>query len=543
MNKVAHYLQEHLSGEVLTSQDARRHLSCDASILTVTPSIVIYPRSESDVRKATRFTWQLAERGKVIPITARGSGTDLTGAALGEGIMLVFPAHMNKILELDPKTGGVAVQPGVNFGKLQQTLYTHGRFLPSYPASLDYSTIGGAIANNASGDKSVKYGATRNYVRSLRVVLANGEVIETRRISKRELGKKLGLGTMEGDIYRAIDGLIEENKDLIEGSVKDVSKNSAGYAIADVKHKDGSFDLTPLIVGSQGTLAIVTEAVVDTEPHVPSTSLMIAEFDTIESASEAVLKLRASSPSPSVLEMVDQNLLNFIDENNTNQLKGAVDKPFSKVMLFIEFDDAKHQKKAVKKAGKIIDSLGGKYAVETDMDQQDNFWKIRESVSTLTSYSKGETRHLPIIEDAIVPVEQLPAFVNGIYETFESLKLDVAIWGHIGDGNLHVMPLLNVGQVGDRQKIFKLMKTYFSMVISLGGSITGQHGDGRVKAPFLVEQYGQDVYALFEQVKSAFDPHGILNPGVKIGVTENDIKPLFRKDYSLAHLYDYLPRL
>src|SRR3982751_4000982 len=169
MSKVAHYLQEHLVGEVMTSADARRYFSTDASVLSLTPSLVTYPRNENDVRKTARFAWQLAERGRVIPITARGSGTDQSGAALGSGIMLVFPAHMNRIVELDPKNGVIVVEPGLNYGRLQQTLHTHERVVPSYPASYEYSTIGGAVANNAGGEKTLKYGATRGYVRSLRV--------------------------------------------------------------------------------------------------------------------------------------------------------------------------------------------------------------------------------------------------------------------------------------------------------------------------------------------------------------------------------------
>ncbi|MCA9328056.1 FAD-binding oxidoreductase, partial [Candidatus Saccharibacteria bacterium] len=166
MSKVAHYLQEHLVGEVMTSADARRYFSTDSSVFMQPPSIIVYPRNENDVRKTTRFAWQLAERGRTIPITARGAGTDLSGAAIGSGIMLVFPAHMNRIVELDQKTGVVVVEPGLNYGRLQQTLQTHERFLPPYPASIEYSTIGGAVSNNASGEKSVKYGVTTDYVKA-----------------------------------------------------------------------------------------------------------------------------------------------------------------------------------------------------------------------------------------------------------------------------------------------------------------------------------------------------------------------------------------
>ena len=228
MSKIAHYLQEHLVGEVMTSTDARRYFASDASIIALPPALVVYPRNENDVRKTARFTWQLAERGRVIPITARGAGSDQTGASLGNGIMLVFPAHLNRILELDTKSGAVTIEAGINYGKLQQTLQTHGRFLPPYPASLEYSTVGGAIANNSSGEKSVKYGDTRRYVTSVRAVLANGEVIETGRLNKRDFGRKLGLATFEGELYRAVDTLLEESRDALTSLERKITKNNAG---------------------------------------------------------------------------------------------------------------------------------------------------------------------------------------------------------------------------------------------------------------------------------------------------------------------------
>src|SRR4051812_17205266 len=216
MSKVAHYLQEHLLGEVTDSPEVRRHFAQDASILRLAPAIVVYPRNETDVRKTARFAWQLAERGRRLAITARGGGSDTSGAALGRGIMLVFTAHMNRILTLDPKKEFVALEPGVTYEKLEQTLNTHGLFLPPYPGSKHFATIGGGIANNAIGEKSVKYGATGDFVDELRVVLANGEVIETGPLSKRELNHKLGLPSMEGQIYRDLDVLLEDNAATVE---------------------------------------------------------------------------------------------------------------------------------------------------------------------------------------------------------------------------------------------------------------------------------------------------------------------------------------
>lgn len=544
MSKVAHYLQEHLIGEVMTSSDARRYFATDTSILTLTPAIVVYPHNENDVRKTARFTWQLAERGRVIPITARGSGTDQAGGAIGSGIVIIFPAHMHKILELDPKTGSVAVQPGLNYGKLQQTLQTHGRFLPPFPASIEFSTIGGAMGNNAAGEKSVKYGSTRTFVRALRVVLANGEVIETGRINKRELSKKMGLNSMEGEVYRALDKLLEENKELIAKTKLDTTKNSSGYYLTDIKQKDGSLDLTPLFIGSQGTLGIITEAVIDTEPYNPATTLIVASFDDVERAAKAVLDLRKLPDMPSAIEMVDGNLLNFIDQHNPNQLKGTLEKPFHKIMLLIEFDNfnARSQKRMAKKSKKIIEDYGGSCQIETDPEQQDHLWRIRHSAASVTAFSDNNAKALPLIEDGVVPVAKFVEFLTGAYAIFDKYNLQVAVWGHAGDANLHMQPFLDLSQLGDRQKLFRIMEDYHHLVISLGGSTNGEHGDGRLRAPFVRQQFGEEAYELFVAVKKIFDPYNTLNPGVKTGVTLEDIKPMMRQEYSMKHLYEHMPR-
>lgn len=544
MNKVAHYLQEHLDGEVMTSSDVRRYFATDGSILQVVPSVVVYPRGETDVRKAARFSWQLAERGRVIPITARGAGTDQSGAALGNGIVLAFLAHMNRVLEYDGKSGVVVVEPGANYGKLQQTLITHGRFLPPFPASLEYSTLGGAVGNNAAGEKSVKYGATNEYVRGLRVVLANGEVIETGRLGKRELGKKLALTNFEGEVYRAVDALIEEHKNTIAKAYRNVTKNAAGYNIAEVRLKDGSFDLTPLFVGAQGTLGVVTEIVLDTEIHNTVKTLYAVRFADIKNAAEAVKRLRKLPSLPSSVEMVDGNLLTQVDEINANQLKGLVKKPFPALIMLVEFDDTNErtQKRLSKKAEKIFNELGEGFISELDAKAQEKLWRIRDMSAVVMSHSIDKARPLPVIEDGVVPVEKIGEFLSGIYDLFERNKMRPAVWGHAGDANLHVQPFLDLSAVGDRQKLFRVINEYYELVIKLGGSTSGQHNDGRLRAPFLPELYGKDLYEVFQKVKKIFDPHGILNPGVKIDVTMEAVKPLLRSEYSLHHLYDHMPR-
>lgn len=543
MSKVAHYLQDHLLGEVMDSVDARRYFSTDTSILALTPAMVVYPRNESDVRKTARFAWQLAERGRVIPITARGSGTDQAGASLGAGIVMAFPAHMNHITEMDDKSGLVTMQAGTNYGKVQETLYTHGRFLPPFPASYEYSTIGGAVANNASGEKSFKYGSTRDYVRGLRVVLANGEIIDTGRLSKRDLSKKLGLTNFEGEIYRALDALIEENNKVIEAMDPDVTKNAAGYALSEIKHRDGSFDLTPLFVGSQGTLGIVTEVTMQSEMHNPRPTLFVAHLDSLDQTQNLLLELRGLPEVPSAVEMVDDHLLQLVEKLNPNQLHDVVEKPFPKVMLFVEFDNPERvQKKILKKARKILERYATHVQMETDPIEQEKLWAIRHSSAVVSAHSEGRIKALPIIEDGVVPPERFGDLVEGVYQIFARNHLQAAIWGHAGDANLHMQPFLDLSQVGDRQTAFRVMEEYYSLLMSLGGSTSGQNGDGRLRAPYLPKLYGPEVYSIFQKIKQIFDPYAILNPGVKIDVKMDDVKRMIRTSYTIEHLSDHLPR-
>ncbi len=540
MNKVAHYLQEHVVGEVMTSSDARKYFSTDNSIFNLTPSVIVYPKNENDVRKTARFVWQLAERGRLIPITARGSGTDLTGAALGSGILLVFPAHLNHVQFFDQKEGVVTVEAGVNFGKLQQLLLTYDRFLPPAPASLEYSTVGGAVANNSSSMRSLKYGDMRTYIKSLRVVLANGEVIETGRLNKKELNRKLGLATFEGEIYRSVDTLLEENRELIGKSILNVTRNVAGYDIADIKQPNGSFDLTPLFAGSQSTLGLTTEITLDTEPIAEEPVLITAYLDNIKDVESVVVELKGLEDSPSAVELVDGNLLSLVSSINGNYLKDVIAPPYPKFIILIEFNGGK-LKKLIKHTTKLLTKYTDRIVIEDDPEKQQTIWKLRESSALLSGHNQGQLNPLPLIDDAIVPVNKLGSLLSAIYTQFSKEHLQVAIWGHAGDGNLHLQPYLNLGQVGDRQKAFRMLDEYSRTIRELGGSTTAQYNDGRLRGPYVDKIYPDDVYKLFQKIKKIFDPYNTLNPGVKINVSLDEVKPLVRNEYSLDHIYDHLP--
>lgn len=542
MSKVAHYLQEHLLGEVTDSPEVRRHFAHDASILQMMPAAVIYPRNESDVRKTARFAWQLAERGRVLPITARGGGSDTSGAAIGSGVILVFMAHMNRILALDPKKQFVVVEPGATYDKLEQTLYTHGLFLPPYPASKYYATVGGGLANNSIGEKSVKYGALGEYVEQLRVVLANGEIIETKPLSKRELNKKLGLSTLEGNIYRSIDTLLEDNADLLKRikSERQVWFNSTAYNLADIKTKKG-FNLTPIFIGSQGTLGIVTEATFEVIPYNPVTRMALVSLEKLRDLDELLPKFLELKPS--ILDMINREAIAQITRINSSQLAGVIGNPRAAIHLIIEFDDPKDgaQKKEMKKLKKMVEKVEGFWQTAETPEDQDKIWKIRQSVSTLLNHVQGQTKAIPLGEDLSIPVGRLSEFLEKIAQIYRAAELKPIAWGHAGIGVVRMYPMLDLGQIGDRQKLFRLADAVYSMTIKMGGSISAGSGEGRVRAPYAKFEYGDEMHKLMLEVKKIFDPYGLLNPGVKTASNEQ-VKSMLRGSYNLDHRHEHLPR-
>jgi FAD/FMN-containing dehydrogenase len=242
--------------------------------------------------------------------------------------------------------------------------------------------------------------------------------------------------------------------------------------------------------------------------------------------------------------MVDEQLLRLVDQLSPAQLKDVIDKPLPKIVLLVEYDsmNARAQKRAVKKADKTLQKYAASHRRETNAIEQEKLWRIRHASATVVAHTEGNLRAIPFIEDGVVPVAQFEAYITGIYELFRKYHLNVAIWGHAGDGNLHIQPFLDLSQVGDRQKVFKLADEYYSLVIKLGGTTSGEHGDGRLRAPFLPYVYGKEMYAVLRKIKECFDPHNILNPGVKFGTSTDDLKGMLRQEYSLGHLYNHLPR-
>ncbi|QQG51341.1 MAG: FAD-binding oxidoreductase [Candidatus Saccharibacteria bacterium] len=540
MSKVASYLQEHILGEVTTNPAILKAMSRDGSVLQVMPEMVIYPRTTNDIRKVARFAWQLAEKGHTLPLTARGNGADETGGAIGKGIIISLPAHMNRIFELDPKQKLVRVQPGVNASALHEALMLQGIGIPALPSSALYSTIGGAVANNASGPLSGKYGSVGDWTHQLEVVLATGDVLQTGRISKKELNKRKGMGTFEGEIYRNLDNLIEDNKQLIDEHLGSEIRDNVGYAaVARVKQKDGSFDLTPLFAGSQGTLGIISEMIMKGEFMSIHTGIAVAAFNDDHAARDALDQLRRLEPA--FLEYYEGDLFKMAAaEGRTYSFNKDLEAEPSAVVV-VGFDDfnerARHKK--LKKIEKVLNA----YATVAVADGEDvsELMAVR-GVTAFSHVPAAKDASAPaIVDGAFVPNERFEDFSAAVHALAEKMDVALPLQYRALDGIVCARPVLHLNKVGDKQKIFKLLDEYGSLVDHHGGHMIGEDGEGRLKAKFAYKALDPKIIELFESIKGIFDPYGILNPGVKQEAEVRQLVPQLRSDFDIASIADYVP--
>jgi len=537
MSKITQYLNEHILGEVTSNESVRQRFSRDGSVLSITPEFVVSPRVTNDIRKVARFTWQLAEKGHVLPLTARGGGSDKTGASIGKGAIVNMLAHLNNIIfiNLKNKDQFVHVQPGVTFKTLNDTLNSHGMIMPTYPYS-SYSTVGGAVANNYGGPLSGKYGQTGDWVKRLEVVLANGDLIETSRISRHDLNKKKGLQTFEGELYRKIDGLIEDNQSLIADKISKDSRDNAGYpGIAKVKERDGSFDLTPLIVGSQGTLGIISEIVLRTDFYNSDESLIVATFSDAEVARDAADILAALQPV--ALELIDGQLF---DTARTYGKKYAFDSAAAVLVAdFNDYSDSSRRRKT-KHAIKKLAKLNATVMTSTDHAIEE-LNAIREVGSVVMQPETKEQSMPSLIDGSSVPANRREEFLTAMGELASKHHISLPYVIKWLDGVIYARPALNLNQVSDKQKVFKLVSDYAELVVKFGGNVTVDSGEGRLKANAAYAQIDQDVLDIYDQVRLAFDPYGTLNPGVK---QKSDLKTEISQlnpNYNSADFAKYSP--
>ena len=533
MSKVAEYLQEHILGEVVTNSAILDAMSHDASMLQARPEIVVYPRLTNDIRKVARFAWQLAEKGHTMPITIRGGGTDTTGGAIGNGVILSTKAHMNALLEFDQKQKLIRVQSGLTTATLNAALALQGMGIPAFTGMSQYGTVGGAVGKDAGGILAGSVGTARDWTHQLEVVLANGDVLQTERISKRELNKRKGLQTFEGEVYRGIDGLIEDNKQLIEQHIGIDTPDTSGYSgIAKVKQRDGSFDLTPLFLGSQGTLGIVSELILKCDYISMHQAVTVAVFESKEAARDTLDQLRGFEPA--FLDYYDGQLFNAAARRGKKYPFYNESIQAIVVLGFTDFSErARHKKQ--KKVTKLLDKLQISHTVANGEEAKTLAEVLEVTAFTILPQEK-DTSAPPLLDGAYVPPERFEEFSRSLVELAAQHHVELPIHLNALSSTVFVRPSFQLHKVGDKQKAFKLLDEYSALVIALGGCPAALGGEGRLKVSSA--QANADIQELYTAIKSLFDPYVILNPGVKQTTDTRQLVALLRKDYDTTLFKD-----
>lgn len=510
MSKIADYLRSHLRGEVITSNDAREAYSRDGSVLKYTPLLVVHPFDINDMRKVVHFAWQLAQKKYTLPITARGGGSNTAGSAINNGLIIDCSTHMNMILELDTKQRLVRVQPGLRVDTLQQALKTHGLEWPILSSS-PKDTVGGIIANDTVAKNNT---SVADWIDQVELVLANGDVLQVGSISKRELGKKKGLSSSEGDIYRRLDGLLH---DIDETNKDDLLKTSL-YG-ADRMREGKQFSLLPVISGSEGTLGIISEVILKLDTNYTEQevlSVFVTSLDLFDKTLENIQKLQ-----PANIEFIPKDLVMYAKDSlgvSVSELIDSEDEVNTEGALFIRFVGSKARKIA-KKAAKLCDKAG--YLVvssDQNYDAAREIWQIHDSLKqSLFSSEQDHKKPIPLLDDAMLEPIRVVDFGEKIAELEKKHRVKIFWWGDLLSGTVRAYPLLNLHLLTDRQKARKLMDDYYNIVVDNDGGVIGTWGVGRLRSHYFGTDSADDVESIDSQIKTIFDECNLLNPDVKLG--------------------------
>lgn len=531
-----------VQGDITDAPEELRKHARDTSIFERTPSLVAYPAHARDVAALVRFVAQKKRAGEDISLTARAAGTDMTGGPLTDSIVVSFGKYMNHVLGFGKKN--VVAEPGILYKDLErETRARNGMIVPPYPASREMCALGGMIANNAGGELTLTYGKMDSYVQELDVILADGTEVTLKELNEEELAAKKQLETLEGAIYRSMHALIEQHADEIRAAKPTVSKNSAGYALWDVWNaKKRTFDLTKLFCGAQGTLGLITRAQVGLEKPEEHRGMVVIFLSDLSVLPEVVKRILAFSPES--FESYDDHTFklatrfagDFIKQGGILQTASlafaflpemwmAATGGIPKLVLLAEFAE-KTDEDAKDKARDARDALKG-LPVTSRLAfgiMEDKYWKIRrESFALLRKHIHG-LRAAPFIDDIVVHPKDYPAFLPELNALLAEYDIMYTIAGHIGDGNFHIIPLVDLKRPEHHAAILGLTPKVYKLVAKYKGSTTGEHSDGIIRTPFLSLMFSPKMLELFAHTKRIFDPQNIFNPGKKVGGTIRDIE-------------------
>ncbi len=539
-------------GELDDSAAAKEKYSHDASMFELVPQLVVMPKDSKDVQTLIKLVSKQKPTMPELSVTARSAGTDMAGGAINESVIVDFNAHFTRVERVTTKEA--QTQPGVFYRDFEKETLKKNALMPSYPASRDLCTVGGMVANNSGGEKSLEYGKVKDFVNELHVVFADGNEYVVKPLNKKELDAKIAKKDYEGKIYKRIYDLCEAHYDEIKAAKPNVSKNSMGYTLWEVWDREtGIFDLTKLIVGSEGTLGFVTDITYRLVPHRPHSGLLVLFLKNIDSLGELIPKVLEHKPAtfesfddatlwlsirfmPAFLKMLGVkrfiHLLITLIPDGLQLLRGI-----PKLILMVEFNgetEAEVREK-VKALHRDLGQYRARYEIngfEEDPTEgkSEKFWIMRR-YSFQILRSKVKDKHTaPYIDDFIVPPKNLAEFLPKLQKIIKKYGLFATIAGHMGDGNFHVIPLMKIEDPKERKKIEPSQKEVNDLVLKYGGSLSGEHNDGLVRGPWLEAQFGKEIVGLFREVKTIFDPANIFNPHKKADANW---------DYSYSHIRDH----
>lgn len=477
--------------------------STDASLYEVMPQVVVYVEREEDIQRVMSYAFD-----KGIPVTPRCSGSSISGGAIGKGIILDF-CNYNSVEEVNPEEKWVRIRPGVIYADLNRILERFDLMFPPDPASGDFNRLGGMMGHNASGPRSVMYGFTKDYVLELEVFLPDGRKLIAKNydVEDTEFNRLLS----DYQEVKMLYDLVKNNVKTILSNRPLVHKNTSGYNLFDIAEglMEGKFYLPKVFVGADGTLGVISKArlgLVDL-PKQNVTALLY--FDMIEEAASAVVEILKVEPT--AVEILEWNSMDLIGREEYGIPKNA------EAMILVEFTEGDLEEKLSQ-----TEEICRKYSLSTeprrayDEEEQKEVWKVRKAIVPILYKYDPKKKPIPFVEDAVVPTESVPQFVRYATSLFRRYSLQAGIYGHIGDGNTHMRPLVDANDPSDFDVMRKILPKIYGKAIELRGSITGEHGDGRLRPEYVPKLYGEELYGLFKQVKGVFDPKGIMNPDVKI---------------------------
>jgi FAD/FMN-containing dehydrogenase len=487
----------HFRGELHLTEELRHRYSDASGILRALPDAVAVPADAEDVAALVRWA---AETGTVL--VPRGAGTGMPGGNVGRGVVVDLLTPLRAVEGVDPSARLAEVRPGATLAELNAAAAPHGLHFPVDPSSGRRCTLGGMIANNSAGPHSVKYGATRPWVEALEVVLADGTRTPVSRGSQPEHPRLRDIAA------RLRAELLPEGEEITAAWPR-VRKNSSGYALRDFLE---SGDVVDLLVGSEGTLALLTGAVLRLAPLPAARGVALLEFTRLEEAGEAVE--RVLEHRPAACEILDRTFLDLVRSGGEDS--GHPLRPGLEAILLVEMegDSAEEVRGALEGLRGALEGVADRIVTAVGQDEQQRLWQVRHAASPLIARMAGNRVSMQFIEDGVVPVPRLPDYVRVLRRTLERHRLPAVIFGHAGDGNLHVNPLVDVTAPGWQREVEGIVYEIAEAVAELGGTMAGEHGDGRLRAPLLETIWGEEMVRRFRRVKEAFDPRGILNPGV-----------------------------